>query len=496
MSVFVPNPQVDPQEVMIPFYTGRGDRLFVHAGVGSDDNSGKNANAPMATILAAVAKCVASRGDEIVALPGHAETINAALLCNLSSAGVTVAGLGSGSSRPTLTFSTSTLATLTISAANVTVKNLLLLNNVDSQAIMVDVNAADFTIEDCEFREGSAKQPLVFVDINGGQANAADRCKIRRCTITAVAAGVCDAGIEIGAVEDGVEITDCVIQGDFDDAGIHSASVLTNAVIKGNVISNLQTGDHAIELSAAATGFALDNRLYGDTLGTILDPGSLKCLGNMEADAIDQAGIPSPATSAGALPANSIGAATFAAGAIDATAIAAAAIDAATFAAGAIDAAAVATNAVDADALAADAVAKIGANTGPGTYFWVTKTLTSSAVVQAGVDITGVSSGGALAIEDIIVKTNGTGLATGTNFAISSDNANGLANIFVETVANLGASKTMDLTGASVTKIRTVLETGKKLIAKSTVADCTGAGTIDVYIKLQRLAAGATIAAA
>lgn len=134
--------------------------------------------------------------------------------------------------------------------------------------------------------------------------------------------------------------------------------------------------------------------------------------------------------------------------------------------------------------------------TGIGSEFWVKKTLTSSAITQAGVDITGVSTTGELAIEDVIVKTDATGLAAGTNFTISSNNVKGLANVFAETVANLGANKTIDLTGASVTKIRTVLETGKKLTAKSTVADCTGAGTIDIYIKLQRLTAAATIAAA
>jgi len=65
---------------------------------------------------------------------------------------------------------------------------------------------------------------------------------------------------------------------------------------------------------------------------------------------------------------------------------------------------------------------------------------------------------------------------------------------FAETVANLGAKANMDLSGASVAKIRTVIEVGKIIKAKATAADCTGAGTIDVYILLQRLTAGATIA--
>jgi hypothetical protein len=132
-----------------------------------------------------------------------------------------------------------------------------------------------------------------------------------------------------------------------------------------------------------------------------------------------------------------------------------------------------------------------------GTLHVVSKTLTSSNITQAGVDITGVSSGGALMIEDIFMNTDGTGLATGTNFQIDTDNANGVPTLFAETVANLGANKTESLTTGSVTAITGgVLETGKKLIAKSTVADCTGAGTITIVIKFRRVAAGATVAAA
>jgi hypothetical protein len=52
----------------------------------------------------------------------------------------------------------------------------------------------------------------------------------------------------------------------------------------------------------------------------------------------------------------------------------------------------------------------------------------------------------------------------------------------------------MDLVNATVTAKKTVLEVGKKLQVQSTVADCTGAGTIDIYVKFIRLATGATIA--
>lgn len=131
-----------------------------------------------------------------------------------------------------------------------------------------------------------------------------------------------------------------------------------------------------------------------------------------------------------------------------------------------------------------------------GSTFWVKKTLVSSAIVTGGVDITGVSSGGELEIEDIILKTDSTGLATGTNLEIETNNARGLADVLVEAVANLGANKTIALTDASVSDQKTIIETGKKLTTKATGSSCDGSGEIDIYIKFRRLAAGATIAAA
>lgn len=133
--------------------------------------------------------------------------------------------------------------------------------------------------------------------------------------------------------------------------------------------------------------------------------------------------------------------------------------------------------------------------TGIGTTFWLKKTVTSSDILEvSSVDITGVSSVGELMIEDVIVKTDVTGLATGTNFELLCTNDKGNPYIFRETVLNLGSYQTVELIDASVTGIKTILEVGKKLQVHSTVAACTGVGTIDIYIKLRRLTAGATIA--
>ncbi len=133
-----------------------------------------------------------------------------------------------------------------------------------------------------------------------------------------------------------------------------------------------------------------------------------------------------------------------------------------------------------------------------GSEFWFVKTgVVSSTITTGGVALGVASIGGAIAITDVIVKTNGTGLAGGTNFQLQTNNANGIAVFFAETVANLGASKTVNMATASVTANgRTVLESGKILTASSTVGNCTGAGTIDIFIRCMRLTAGADVSLA
>jgi hypothetical protein len=138
----------------------------------------------------------------------------------------------------------------------------------------------------------------------------------------------------------------------------------------------------------------------------------------------------------------------------------------------------------------------LGIPTDVGTVFTIQKTITSSTITTSAQDLTLVSGGGELLIEDVILKTDGTGLAGPTNFRILSNNAKGAAAILEETVANLGANKTVNLDSASVAKQRTILESGKKLQFLGTAAGGTGAGTVQVTVKFRRLSPGAVIAAA
>lgn len=125
---------------------------------GSDGNRG-TFDSPFSTLGGALAQCVANRGDIIMVKPGHAETFTnataASVLWNV--AGVAIIGLGSGSNRPTFTFTTANTAKITVSAANVSVKNCLFVGNFLSIATcFLLTTAPDFTVENCDFRDTSA----------------------------------------------------------------------------------------------------------------------------------------------------------------------------------------------------------------------------------------------------------------------------------------------------------------------------------------------------
>jgi len=148
-----------------------------HAKNGSNANKG-TFDAPFATIQFAVTSARAGKGDIIFVKPGHAETITAAAGLVLSTAGVAIIGLGSGSTRPTVTLSTASTASVTVTANNVTVSNLLFLSTVAACATVFNIANAqvanDLTIDSCEFRDTSTTLNFVSVLVIGTTANISD----------------------------------------------------------------------------------------------------------------------------------------------------------------------------------------------------------------------------------------------------------------------------------------------------------------------------------
>ena len=170
----------------IPLVTTNPGRVFwVYNGTalqpgqrgGSNGNKGTY-DSPFATIYYAISQCVANRGDVVFVKPGHAETIADATTLLLDVAGVAVIGLGRGSNRPTLTFSTAATANIPVTAANCMVHNILHKANVADVVSAYTATGTntptDFTIDSCEFRDGSSILNFIKCVTGNATANSMD----------------------------------------------------------------------------------------------------------------------------------------------------------------------------------------------------------------------------------------------------------------------------------------------------------------------------------
>ena len=138
------------------FWVYNGAALPPTGKPGSNSNRG-TFDAPFLTVAGALSAAVANRGDVIIVKAGHAESVTAAILLNLNKAGVTIIGLGIGTQRPTFTVSGSTGATITVSAANMCLRNVILdFTGIDAVAVGLTVNASGFCLLDSFVRTASA----------------------------------------------------------------------------------------------------------------------------------------------------------------------------------------------------------------------------------------------------------------------------------------------------------------------------------------------------
>ncbi len=150
-----------------------GKVFFVNSVIGSDGNVGTDPTAPLATVQQAINSCTANKGDKIVVMVGHAETVTATSI-NLNKAGVSVICLGSGLERPTFTYSAAA-ATITVSAAGCAFLGGHHIANFLNVASAFTVGAAkDFQLIDNTFVDTSSILNFLSLVVTGAVDNAAD----------------------------------------------------------------------------------------------------------------------------------------------------------------------------------------------------------------------------------------------------------------------------------------------------------------------------------
>lgn len=270
----------------------QGIDWYVDSNVAAAGN-GDSWGGALLTIQAAIN--VAKAGDRIHVAEGHAETLASATALTPSKAGLKIMGYGRGNRRPTLTLS-AVATNIPITGAGTVLDNLLFTSSAACTKC-ISIAAVDVEINACGFRRTSGTVPVLWIDTTGSGVNGADRLKVTDCDFNTGTNVGANNFIELGTVNDGIEISGCIVFGDFGDACIHNPTgfVLTNLTIRNCELRNLQTGDHAIELVSACTGQLLYNAYFTDmTQQTGVDPGSCFSIECYQADVIDTAGILTP----------------------------------------------------------------------------------------------------------------------------------------------------------------------------------------------------------
>ncbi|GAH39488.1 unnamed protein product, partial [marine sediment metagenome] len=197
--------------------------------------------------------------DVIYAMPGHVETVDGAGVLDLDVAGISVIGLGSGGIQAVINM-TADDATVDIGAANVTVEDMHFVMTSDDVAIVIDVQADDFTLRKCRFSQ-SAVDNAGTICVQDAAATASDRITIEDCH-----AIMYDATnthfVNFAGTGDGHIIRNNVLIGDWGTITIGGAGVVTLASVTNNYIySAASTNDSGINLADTATGFVAANRI-------------------------------------------------------------------------------------------------------------------------------------------------------------------------------------------------------------------------------------------
>jgi hypothetical protein len=170
---------------------------YVDSQTGNNGYSGRNRNAPFATLAAALAE--ASAGDIIVCLDGHSETYTASVTIGTS---VTIVGEGSSSGVPTVSFrlNAATGGMFSVTAANVSFRGIKFRSNSqETDADRITVTGAAFSMRNCYVEMGNFDTSNAALQISTGAAHMRLLSTTFISTATALAT-LPDAAVKGGAV--------------------------------------------------------------------------------------------------------------------------------------------------------------------------------------------------------------------------------------------------------------------------------------------------------
>lgn len=256
------------------FWVSNNTTLASRDVVGGADGGDGTFRRPFATLLRAVNACSSNTGDVIVIKPGHAETISSAAVVLLNKAGIAVIGMGIGANRPTFTYTTATTANIPVTAANITLVNLLFIANFADIASFFTATGTttptDFMLDKCEFRDTSSVLNALTIFTGNATANSCDGLKFQDCNVSSLGTTAATTMVKLSSATKRVAINDTFYVGAVlnNTAALlaHGANVMTELEMARNIVfrpnTDTATGGILITTSATTnTGMVYDNKI-------------------------------------------------------------------------------------------------------------------------------------------------------------------------------------------------------------------------------------------
>jgi hypothetical protein len=224
------------------------------------------------TLAQGLRRCRPNRGDTVVVLEGHSESVTDATMLGDLVPGTRIVGVGLGAGMPTFRW-TATAAQWAVSQADVHISGLRLrLEGANGVVKAIAVTGADFTLQGCdvELASGATAKATIGLELGAG----AHRATIVDNRIRGTAGhNVTDGILVAAAVDDTYIARNKVIAAATSANGlIRFSAAALRALIEDNVIFNTMTtaANVAIALgSAATTGVARNNHLGLLTAGSM-----------------------------------------------------------------------------------------------------------------------------------------------------------------------------------------------------------------------------------
>lgn len=165
---------------------------------------------PFASLDYAIGQCTAGRGDIIILMPGSTATVSAAGSVTCDVAGVAIVGLGSGTTMPTISFTTATTASIVVSAANVSFTNVRFSAGFADVVKAFTVTAKNFALYSCEVVQSAVDLNIISLATFGSTDNQCDGFTLSGCKIVMPDAATTSLFTTAGDV-DSVVVEDCYV---------------------------------------------------------------------------------------------------------------------------------------------------------------------------------------------------------------------------------------------------------------------------------------------